>query len=91
MQDDELVKEVHTIMNGENFCITQDRVFTMKGKVCVPNVEDLIRMIKEEAHCLTYAMYSGSTKMYQTIKENYWWSGMKKDIAKFVSRCLVCQ
>ena len=36
-------------------------------------------------------MHPGSTKMYRTIKENYWWFGMKKDIAKFVFRCLVCQ
>ena len=38
MQDDELVKKVHKIMNGdigENFRITQDRVLTMKGRVCV--------------------------------------------------------
>ena len=36
-------------------------------------------------------MHPDSTKMYQTIKENYWWSCMKKDIADFMSRCLVCQ
>ena len=29
--------------------------------------------------------------MYHTIKENYWWSSIKRDIAKFISRCLVCQ
>ena len=29
--------------------------------------------------------------MYRTIKKNYWWFGMKEDIADFVSRCLVCQ
>ena len=45
----------------------------------------------KEGHCSTYTMHPGSIKMYQTIKENYWWSGMKKDIANFVSRCLVCQ
>ena len=45
----------------------------------------------EKAHCSMYAMHPGSTKMYHTIKENYWWLGMKKDIAEFVSRCLVCQ
>ena len=76
---------------GENFRITQDGFLTMKGRVCVPNVEDFRRLIMEEAHCSTYAMHLGSTKMYQTIKENYWWFGMKKDIAEFVSRCLVCQ
>ena len=63
----------------------------MKGRVCVPDVEDLKRLIMEEAHCSTYAMHPGSTKMYRIIKENYRWSSMKRDIAKFVSRCLVCQ
>ncbi|WRX12995.1 Integrase zinc-binding domain - like 9 [Theobroma cacao] len=29
--------------------------------------------------------------MYRTIKESYWWSGMKRDIAEFVVKCLTCQ
>ena len=66
-------------------------MLTMKGKICVPDVEDLRKMIMEEAHYSSYAMHPGSTMMYQTIKENYWWSDMKKDVANFVSRCLVCQ
>ena len=63
----------------------------MKGRVYVPDVKDLRRLIMEEAHCSAYAMHLGNTKMYWTIKENYWWFGMKKDIIEFVSRCLVCQ
>ena len=93
MQDDKLVKEVHKIMNGdigENFRITQDGVLTMKSRVCVLDIEDLRRLIMEEAHCSAYAMHPGNTKMYQIIKENYWWSGMKWDIVEFISRCLVC-
>ena len=57
---------------GENFSISQDGMLTMKGRMCVPDVEDLRKLIMEEAHCSTYAMHSGSTKMYRTIKENYW-------------------
>ena len=94
MQDEELVKEVNKSMNGEigkNFSISQDEVLTMKGRVCVPNVKDLRKLIMEETYCSAYAMHPGSTKMYRTIKENYWWFGMKKDVADFVSRCLVCQ
>ena len=34
----------------------------MKGKMCVPDVEDLRKLIMEEAHCSTYAMHLGSTK-----------------------------
>ena len=45
----------------------------------------------EEAHSSAYAMHPGSTKMYHTLKEHYWWKGMKRDIVEFVSKCLTCQ
>ena len=45
----------------------------------------------EEAHSSAYAMHPRSTKMYHTLRKHYWWKGMKKDVAEFVSRCLICQ
>ena len=74
MQNDELVKEVYKIMNGEigeNFHNTQDGALTMKGRVCVLVIDDLKRAIMVEAHCSTYDMHPSSTKIYQTIKKNY--------------------
>ena len=94
IQDKVLANEVNKIMKGEieeKFNISQDGMLMMKGRVCVPDVEDLRKMIMEEAHYSAYAMHLGSTKMYRTIKENYWWSGMKRNVAEFVSRCLICQ
>ena len=76
---------------GEKFSITQDGMLTMRGILCVSNVDDLRKLIMEEVHCSTYTMHPRSTKMYCTIKEKYWWLGMKRDIADFVARCLVCQ
>ena len=29
--------------------------------------------------------------MYRNLQEVYWWNGMKRDIADFVSKCLNCQ
>ena len=29
--------------------------------------------------------------MYRTLKEHYWWNGLKKEIASFVFKCLTCQ
>ena len=45
----------------------------------------------EEAYCSAYSIHPRSTKKYRTLQENYWWIGMKKDIADFIARCLVCQ
>ena len=45
----------------------------------------------EEAHSSAYVMHPGSTKMYRTLRDHYWWRGMKTEIAEFVSRCLTCQ
>ncbi|WRX17141.1 Reverse transcriptase domain - like 10 [Theobroma cacao] len=47
--------------------------------------------LSDDAHSSAYAVHLGSTKMYRTIKESYWWSGMKRDIAEFVAKCLTCQ
>ena len=52
---------------GENFQITQDGVLTMKGKVCVLDIDDLRRAVIEEAHCSAYAMHPGSTKLSRKI------------------------
>ena len=48
-------------------------------------------MILTESHSSPYAFHPGGTKMYNDLKKLFWWSGMKRDISKFVSRCLVCQ
>ncbi|TYJ96613.1 Retrotransposable element Tf2 [Cucumis melo var. makuwa] len=62
-----------------------------QGRLCVPNISELKNAILEEAHNSAYAMHPGSTKMYRTLKKNYWWFGMKQEIAEYVDRCLICQ
>ena len=66
-------------------------MLVMKGRIYTPNIDYLRNTIMEEAYCFAYVMHPNCTKMYQTIKENYWWSGIKRDIVEFISRCLVYQ
>jgi hypothetical protein len=74
-----------------DYAIRSDGMLVMGNRLCVPDVAELKKEILEEAHSAAYAMHPGSTKMYHTLKEHYWWNGMKRDIAEFVSKCLVCQ
>ena len=62
-----------------------------RGKLCVANVEEIRKDLLREAHHSVYASHPGGTKMYHDLKENYWWRGMKRGVAKLVSECLTCQ
>ncbi|KAJ9536431.1 hypothetical protein OSB04_un000389 [Centaurea solstitialis] len=67
-----------------------DGVCYFKGRIWIPRVEQLRKMIMDEAHQSRYSIHPGSDKMYKGLKEHYWWPGMKKDIATYVSECLTC-
>jgi len=48
-------------------------------------------MILEEAHKSKLTIHLGTTKMYQDLKKMFWWPKMKKKVAQYVAKCLVCQ
>ena len=56
-----------------------------RGRSCVPDVEEIRKDLLREAHHSVYASHPSGTKMYHDLKENYWWSGMKRDVARVVS------
>ncbi|GJX55468.1 putative reverse transcriptase domain-containing protein [Tanacetum coccineum] len=37
-----------------------------------------------------YSIHPGADKMYYDLRDMYWWPGMKRDIATYVSKCLTC-
>jgi hypothetical protein len=36
-------------------------------------------------------VHPGESKMYQDIRQSFWWKHMKVDIAKYVASCGICQ
>ncbi|GKB84274.1 putative reverse transcriptase domain-containing protein [Tanacetum coccineum] len=57
-------------------------------RIWVPLKGDVRTLIMDEAHKSNYFVHPGADKMYYDLRDRYWWSGMKKDIAVYVSRCL---
>ncbi|GJR20653.1 putative reverse transcriptase domain-containing protein [Tanacetum coccineum] len=37
-----------------------------------------------------YSVHPRADKMYYDLRDMYWWPGMKRDIATYVSECLTC-
>nr|GFA67579.1 retrotransposon protein, putative, Ty3-gypsy subclass [Tanacetum cinerariifolium] len=47
-------------------------------------------LIMHESHKSKYSIHPGSDKMYQDLKQLYWWPNMKAEIATYVSKYLTC-
>ena len=72
------------------FSVNEDRFLYYRNRVCVPNDDELKKFILKKAHIGSFAIHHCSTKMYQDLKTSYWWSGMKKDVSNFATKCMVC-
>ncbi|GKE37642.1 putative reverse transcriptase domain-containing protein [Tanacetum coccineum] len=59
-------------------------------RIWVPLKGDVRTLIMDEAHKSKYSIHPGDDKMYYDLRDRYWWLGMKKDIAVYVSKCLTC-
>ncbi|GJR96922.1 reverse transcriptase domain-containing protein [Tanacetum coccineum] len=56
----------------------------------VPFFGDLRTLIMHESNKSKYFIHPGFDKMYQDLKQLYWWPNMKANIATYVSKCLTC-
>ncbi|WVZ82042.1 hypothetical protein U9M48_029354 [Paspalum notatum var. saurae] len=81
------------IAEAKRDCFTLDNqeVLWFKNRLVVPKDMELRKKILEEAHKSVLAMHPGSNKMYQDLKQRFWWTRMKREIAKYVSECHVCK
>jgi hypothetical protein len=59
-------------------------------RLVVPVDPELRKEIFDEAHLSKFCIHLGSTKMYQDLRKNFWWSNIKVDIAKYVAECDTC-
>jgi len=74
-----------------DFVVAPDGGLRYRGRLCVPDDAEIRAELLAEAHSSPFTWHPGGTKMYQDLKQTFWWMGMKRDIAEFVSRCLTCQ
>ncbi|GJS56281.1 putative reverse transcriptase domain-containing protein [Tanacetum coccineum] len=67
-----------------------DETLYYLDRIWVPLKGEVRTLIMDEAHKSKYSVHPGADKMYYDLRDRYWWPGMKKDIAEYVSKCLTC-
>ncbi|GJT06739.1 putative reverse transcriptase domain-containing protein [Tanacetum coccineum] len=56
------------------------------NRIWIPSVGGVRKLIMDEAHTSRYSVHPGADKMYYDLRDLYWWPGMKRDIAEYISR-----
>nr|GEY60894.1 retrotransposon protein, putative, Ty3-gypsy subclass [Tanacetum cinerariifolium] len=88
----EVVDEFTGLQRGLDEMIEQRSNGTLYylDRIWVSLKGDLRTLIMDEAHKSKYSVHTWADKMYHDLRDRYWWPRMKKDIAKYVSKCLTC-
>ncbi|GJR90157.1 putative reverse transcriptase domain-containing protein [Tanacetum coccineum] len=88
----EAVDEFAGLQKGLDEMIEQrsDGTLYYLDQIWVPLKGEVRTLIMDEAHKSKYSVHPGADKMYYDLRDRYWWPGMKKDIAEYVSKCLTC-
>jgi hypothetical protein len=93
-RSDEGMKHIHEKIDaGKANCFRKDDqgVVWFNNRIVVPKNDEVRQQILDEAHLSRYSIHPGSTKMYHDLKQHYWWTKMKIEIARYVARCDTCR
>jgi hypothetical protein len=73
------------------FCEDVEGTLRFKERLVVPKKEALKKKILDEAHTPRYSIHLGSTKMYHDLRQQLWWTRMKREAARYVFECDTCR
>ena len=62
-------------------------ILWFEGRLVIPKNHELRKQILDEAHLSKFSIHPGSTKMYQDLRQNFWWTRMNREIVKYVAEC----
>ena len=86
-QDAEIVSIKDRVYSGtsdEGWTVHADGSLRYRGRVAVPQLTDLRDEILREFHYSRFVLHLGGMKMYQDLRRQYYWSGMKRHVGDFV-------
>jgi hypothetical protein len=78
-------------MNYEAYQLLNDGILTYKERLYILNCDELNRFMMDELHKRPYTGHPRYQKMITTTRKQFYWPGLKKDIADYLAKCLECQ
>jgi len=67
------VREQLGLDEARDFALGNDGILRFQGRIYVPDDVEVRKLILEEGHKSRLSLHPGMTKMYQDLKETFWW------------------
>jgi hypothetical protein len=83
-----MLQQGKMLQKVDNYKLGIDGILLRKNRLLVPNVQNLKHMIFHETHNVPYEGNPGYQKTIVEIKSHYFCPGMKKEITKYIARCM---
>jgi hypothetical protein len=77
-----------TGLKREGYQLLNDGLLTYKGRLYIPNCDNLKRFIMDELHKTPYTGHPSYQKMITTTRKIFCWPRLKKDIVDYLAKCL---
>jgi hypothetical protein len=75
----------------EGYQMIDGGLLTYRNRLYIPDCDDLKRFIMDELHKRPYTSHPGYQKMITATRKQFYWPGLKKDIAEYLAKCIECQ
>jgi hypothetical protein len=73
------------------FCEDAEGILWFKDRLVVRKKATLKKKILDKTHTLRYSIHPVSTKMYHDLRQQFLWTRMKHEIARYGSECDTCR
>jgi hypothetical protein len=71
--------------------IKEDGLLMYKNRIYVPSSGELRNLVLKEMHDIPYARNLGYQTKITTVRSQFFYSGMKKDVSYYIARCMEFQ
>ena len=91
-KDEELKEKVQLVRDNDknDFSVREYGSLYFQNRLYVPVDNELKKELLHKAPNSMFTMHPRGNKMYQDLKQYYWWRGMKRDVTEYVSKYLMC-
>ena len=75
---------------GQEDWQAEDGQLTYRGRLVVPDVDNLRTRLIAEVHLQKPTAHPGRNKTMGVLKDQYWWPKMQADVSQYIANCHTC-